>query len=185
MTWQVGPVHRGTFVGEFAKTHGLTLGIELGTFDGESAHMMLDAAPDLHLITIDLFENQPRDVWDDPMQDEWEMPRIEAKAHRRLAPYGGRCLILTGDTHKIHRMFGMGFVDFLFIDANHAEWALTKDLQAWYPKLRQGGYVFGHDWSLPGVQAAVKEFVRHDDGVWCGNLVTTYPDDVWGFQWCP
>jgi predicted O-methyltransferase YrrM len=55
---------------------------------------------------------------------------------------------------------GDGSLDFVFIDAAHSFEAVTHDLAAWWPKLRQGGLIAGHDYTYsPGVRAAVDGFV--------------------------
>ena len=55
-------------------------------------------------------------------------------------------------------------LDFVFIDASHEYKDVIKDLKAWYPKIKKGGYIGGHDFNLfyPGVVIAVKEFLGYD-----------------------
>lgn len=176
---------RGQIIGTLANTRGWRLGAELGCFDCRSTKEMLIRAPHLSMIGIDLWENQPREVWDDPMQDEWpDMPGIEDVARSRMRPYGGRAILLKASTHEAHRLFGDGALDFIFIDANHSQEAVAKDLELWTPKVRRGGWIIGHDLSLPGVGAALLDFLacRAES---CGRLKTTYPDDVWSFEWLP
>jgi predicted O-methyltransferase YrrM len=49
-------------------------------------------------------------------------------------------------------------LDFIFIDSCHAYQSVKCDLKAWYPKLKKGGCIAGHDYGLSGVSAAVNEF---------------------------
>lgn len=50
-------------------------------------------------------------------------------------------------------------LDFVFIDAEHTYPALSADLQAWYPKIKNGGTIGGHDYSiLEDVRQAVQDF---------------------------
>jgi predicted O-methyltransferase YrrM len=55
-------------------------------------------------------------------------------------------------------------LDFVFIDANHGYEDVKKDIQAWYPKVKPGGYIGGHDYSLfwKGVIQAVDEIFKAD-----------------------
>jgi predicted O-methyltransferase YrrM len=48
-------------------------------------------------------------------------------------------------------------LDFVFIDADHGYEAVKKDIEAWLPKVKPGGFVSGHDINLPGVFKAVVE----------------------------
>lgn len=58
-------------------------------------------------------------------------------------------------------------VEFVFIDADHSYDSVVKDLKAWFPKVKEGGIIAGHDyaWHQP-IQQAVNdvfgEGVYHD-----------------------
>ena len=56
--------------------------------------------------------------------------------------------------------FADNSLDFIFIDAGHSYDDVKADIKAWYPKLKAGGYIGGHDYSSawPGVAQAVQEF---------------------------
>ena len=56
-------------------------------------------------------------------------------------------------------------VDFVFIDAGHDYESVTKDISCWFPKIKKGGIISGHDYfnSIEfggnfGVKKAVDEF---------------------------
>ena len=80
----------------------------------------------------------------------------------------------------VHRMLSVeaaatladSSLDYVYIDARHDYSGVMEDLRAWYPKLRAGGLLAGHDF-IPdtgpdhvikegdfGVQRAVAEFAR-------------------------
>jgi predicted O-methyltransferase YrrM len=50
-------------------------------------------------------------------------------------------------------------IDMVFIDANHEYEYVKEDISAWWPKLKHGGLMCGHDYSIKfgGVIRAVKE----------------------------
>ncbi len=51
-------------------------------------------------------------------------------------------------------------LDFVFIDARHTYVAASEDLAAWWPKVKPGGLLAGHEYvHSPGVRAAVDDFV--------------------------
>jgi hypothetical protein len=60
------------------------------------------------------------------------------------------------------RRFQDNSVDFCYVDAGHSYEAVTKDLTAWWPKLRPGSMFGGDDYTkgYPGVQQAVWDFFR-------------------------
>lgn len=52
-------------------------------------------------------------------------------------------------------------LDFVFIDAGHDYESVKKDLNAWYPKVKDGGVIAGHDYHYHcGVYPAVNEFFK-------------------------
>ena len=46
-------------------------------------------------------------------------------------------------------------LDFVFIDADHETEGVTQDIEHWWPKVKIGGYLAGHDYQLATVRAAV------------------------------
>lgn len=55
-------------------------------------------------------------------------------------------------------------LDFVFIDAGHDYESVTKDLKAWYPKIKNDGIIAGHDYyHHVGVYPAVNDFFKHTD----------------------
>ncbi|CAD7929141.1 unnamed protein product [Amoebophrya sp. A120] len=66
--------------------------------------------------------------------------------------------------------------DLIFIDGDHSYEGVQRDLAAWYPRLRAGGVLAGHDFDIQwyGVVLAVLEFVQKQNlKLWLG------PDAVW------
>lgn len=65
-------------------------------------------------------------------------------------------------------------LDFVFIDAAHDFENVTKDIQVWFPKVKVGGIIAGHDYTWgPDVKKAVDIFfeakglsVIEDEGCW-------------------
>jgi predicted O-methyltransferase YrrM len=68
-------------------------------------------------------------------------------------------------------------VDLIFIDADHSEAGVHKDLSAWAAKIKRGGVIAGHDYGSrrhPGVKRAVDDFFsRHP------NPIELQSDMVW------
>jgi predicted O-methyltransferase YrrM len=63
-------------------------------------------------------------------------------------------------------------LDFIFIDAAHDYDSVKKDINAWFPKLKHGGVIAGHDYTwCEDVQKAVNEFfagknIYESEGCW-------------------
>ena len=54
-------------------------------------------------------------------------------------------------------------LDFVWLDAGHKYEDIKKDIVAWYPKVKVGGTIAGHDYTTArGVQTAVNEYFNKD-----------------------
>lgn len=65
-------------------------------------------------------------------------------------------------------------LDFVFIDASHKYNDIKADILAWYPKVKKGGYLCGHDYKgFPDVKLAVDEILISN------NLNCTLIENCW------
>jgi predicted O-methyltransferase YrrM len=156
-------------------------GAEVGVFDGYTSDVLLQEFPDLRLWMVDPWQ---------PVARPAEYSRIDAAGFEQL-----RQVALWWTSHADDRRFELrmrstdaaplfpdGSLDFAFIDADHSYEAVRSDLRVWWPKLRAGGLLCGHDYGVYGdaagawgVRQAVDEFVGVTgrglvvgaDGMWC------------------
>ncbi len=128
---------------------GFTVGAEIGVCHGEYAKVLLAAMPTLRLFGIDSYRRKPSD-------------RTIADARLAVWITEGRFMLRQMSSVRAAHLFENGSLDFVFIDANHAEVAVREDLETWTPKVRSGGIVSGHDYfrhSTLGIVDAVDRFV--------------------------
>jgi predicted O-methyltransferase YrrM len=65
------------------------------------------------------------------------------------------------DSLKASTLYEDNSLDFVFIDASHQYIDVKNDIAAWYPKVKIGGTLAGHDYSCSkGVTQAVHEFFK-------------------------
>jgi predicted O-methyltransferase YrrM len=62
------------------------------------------------------------------------------------------------DSAEAADMFKDEAIPSVYIDANHSYEGVTRDLQAWWPKVAKGGCMFGHDICEEQVSRAVYHF---------------------------
>ena len=69
-------------------------------------------------------------------------------------------------------------LDFVFIDANHSYEFVKDDIKHWYPKVKKGGILAGHDYipAWPGVIQAVNEFISKNN-----YSLEINSEGCWGF----
>jgi len=81
----------------------------------------------------------------------------------RLGRYGNRAQMIKGYSPQEAVNFKDKAVDFIYIDGLHDYESVKKDVEAWWPKIRDGGVLSGHDYNpvkWPGVVKAVNEFCQ-------------------------
>jgi predicted O-methyltransferase YrrM len=82
--------------------------------------------------------------------------------------------ICRGFAHEVVRQFEDETFDLVYIDADHVYESVSQDIADWYPKVKAGGYLCGHDYienkirkdgknTEFGVIRAVDEFVKNND----------------------
>jgi predicted O-methyltransferase YrrM len=104
--------------------------------------------------------------------DTWEGSTDELETHQSLAKetdiypifldnMGDRKFIPIRKTSvEASKDFEDESCDVVYIDMQHTYEAVKEDLQAWYPKVKKGGYIAGHDIDKHGVKLAVSEFFK-------------------------
>lgn len=66
-------------------------------------------------------------------------------------------VLIVGDSARVAEMFKSRSVHAVFLDGDHSEEGVTRDLEAWGWKVETGGWIGGDDvWTFPGVRAAVR-----------------------------
>jgi len=88
---------------------------------------------------------------------------------KRADDYKGRAAVLRYTSLKAATLFGPGTMDFVYIDANHTLESTREDILLWWPKIKPGGILAGHDYLAGeiagvyyGVKQAVDEFVSNN-----------------------
>lgn len=132
------------------RQHRWTRGAELGVWQGALFGYLLAAFPDLHLIGVDHW----RAIGPYAGKD---MAAAEAMVRRIAVAYSDRAQILREDTVLASLGIPDGSLDFVFIDASHDTPSVVADIHAWFPRVRKGGALTGHDANLASVRAALDE----------------------------
>jgi len=83
-------------------------------------------------------------------------------ARNLLKDYKDKIVWVRDYSWNAGRLIGNGELDFVYIDANHRYEYVKKDIELYYPKVKLGGLIAGHDFKggEPGVKKAVEEFCK-------------------------
>ena len=146
------------------------IGAEIGVWEGALSKQLLDNQPNLTLHMIDLWQpwtpkdktyTTDNDLMSRTSADEFES--IYRDVIKLSEPFGNRVIIRRGDSVSVAATYDDDYFDFVFIDAEHSEAALTLDIAAWWSKVKPGGWLGGHDYEhsdFPGVTKAVNAFAE-------------------------
>ena len=112
--------------------------VEVGTERGHYAKKLAQVASKLYV--VDLWKNYPgyREHVSDEMYET-----ILQEAHKRLDKYDVG--FIRTDSVSASELFEDEYIGALYLDANHEYQSAYDDLCAWYPKVKKGGIIAGHD----------------------------------------
>lgn len=128
----------------FQEKNILGRGAEIGTHRGENAKAILETySGQLHL--VDPWTTLDTSEYDDLINlEDRDINLLECISN--LEDYLDRYIIHRGKSVSIASHFEDNFFDFVYIDANHKYDFVKADLNTWYPKVRTGGIIAGHDY---------------------------------------
>ena len=148
------------FVTNFVSPRGKIL--EIGSGCGGSLAIMAMAASTAELWAIDPFEPYDEETHAGVVRGANEGNRAEFWETSSHYDYTNRVrqISLTSDLAALH--CDDAAFDLVFIDGNHSYEVVKRDLELYWPKVRPGGILIGHDYTtrFPGVIKAVREWRR-------------------------
>ena len=173
------PPHRGRFdrehwIAHLANQYKWTIGAELGIWRGRTFLHLLEHCPNLTLIGVDLWEPQPDNQGPETWEN-WPHEQYEKDVRNRARKYGKRAIIIKNWTDKAAEQVEDNSLDFVFVDADHSTEAVRNDFITWIPKVKDSGFLIGHDINWPTVKCVADELVP-------GYVIG--PDNAWGRQKC-
>lgn len=163
------PIPRREFFPFLLRARGLAgSGAEIGVASGIFSRTLLRYSALQTLYSVDSWESMPQSRYQDITNGTpRQMKRMFRAAKKNLLPFGSRSVIMRMPSIQAARQFENATLDFVYIDANHAERDVTEDIAAWWPAVKTGGIFAGHDYidgMLPqgmfGVKTVVDRFVK-------------------------
>lgn len=145
--WKESHVWLRDFINE--RSDEITTGVEIGVAFGSNMKMLLDETSLTKLWGVDTYSEAAWNVGD-LLNVEQEFGSFEGLYQHILAmlkPYGTRAKIARMTSEAGAKKFKNESLDFIFIDGDHFD--LENDLKYWERKVRDGGYIMGHDWNHP------------------------------------
>ena len=132
-------------IGDFLKYNKLNgIGVELGSFKGDFANTILKNWNGT-LLMIDVWRELPNQEYDD-MSNHREHIDAYSQAMDNIKGFEDRAFMLRMKGKDACSFIYDKYLDFIYIDANHTYEAVKEDIKLWYPKIKSGGLIMGHDY---------------------------------------
>lgn len=151
--------------------------VEIGICLGINSYMLLESCPNIKkLIGVDHYKSY-RD-WDRDVP-QYEQDRNFVKLSNNLPYLGPRFELIKKSSRDAAQDIPDDSCEFIFIDADHSMKAVLGDLDLYWPKLKTGGIMAGHDGNLWGVSFAVTSWTKKK-GI-DHNKISTSSNNTWYF----
>lgn len=152
-----------------------SIGVEVGVNRGMNSWFMLTECPNIaSLIGVDHYQSYVD--WDRPIT------KLEQEINHRvllsnMPLMGDRFKLIKENSQVAADLLDDGAYDFVFIDGGHSMKQVLADLDSWYPKVKSGGLIAGHDSNLFSVNFAVSSWYRSKG--WDLSQLKQAPNECW------
>lgn len=144
--------------------------VEVGTFKGQSAAFMaVEIVNSNKKIKFDCI-----DTWlghadhqasgSDPQQDVIDGILFEV-FQKNMLPVANYYTPIRLPSVEAAKTYKDNSLDFVFIDASHDFKSVLEDVHSWFPKVKKGGIIAGHDYRAPDVKKAVDLFFKNKKNI--------------------
>lgn len=143
----------------FMAEQGYKSFVEVGCKEGRTTGHILKSIPEASVIAIDPWIVQaPSADKTRETYEKWDFEKIEREFWENVGEHRERCKMLKMTGHKAAYQHAEKS-DLVFIDALHDYDSVYADIHDWWPHVRVGGMLAGHDFNhqWPGVERAVSD----------------------------
>lgn len=135
------------------------IGVEIGCQRCVNAYNIMRLLDMKKLYLVDPFDWYPGSTESETTKGS----SVRSEAEHRIFRFGV-CTQLIAKTSEDAISEIPNNLDFVYIDGNHSYPYVKKDIELYWPKIRNGGILGGHDYNAvyPGVSRAVNEFVERE-----------------------
>ena len=137
------------------------VGIEVGVWEGDFSQQALDGCQPNTLWLVDPWEkNDDKTNYTSTVErTQEELDAVWQSVVDRFSHYDNVNVIRMRSEEAAKSIAATSqFADWVYIDGIHTYEAVTQDLALWWPNVKPGGVLTGHDWDKVGVRLAVLEF---------------------------
>jgi len=136
-------------------------GVEIGVAFGSNIKTLLEGT---NLETLFGIDPYIEDTWDlhgtlSVQKEYGSFDSLYEHVSKFLSSYGTRVKLVRMTSEEASKKFKNNSLDFVFIDGDHYD--IENDVKYWEPKIRDGGYIMGHDWKHPSFGNITEFILKH------------------------
>lgn len=171
-----GKQGREFFLEYLVKYYSWKNGVEIGVWKGRTYKHLITSCPKLMLTGIDPYVPQPNNPGPEKWirgehNHDWDHEKYFNDIEKFRKKHYETAFFIRDFSINSAKMFHDKVLDFIFIDGDHSEKGVREDIEAWMPKIKENGWILGHDIDWPDVRRVVDELLPE----WAKG-----PDNVWG-----
>lgn len=160
------PLKRREGMGAFLEREGFTTGAELGVKKGWFSQQTLETWPSCKkYLLVDIWAHQDNYVESANVDDAQQQQFMEV-AQQRLAPWASKTVFMRMYTTQAAAQVQDESLEYVYVDARHDYCGCLEDMVAWWPKVKPGGILAGHDYIDAAGMRAVHPL---EDWALCAN----------------
>jgi len=135
--------HRNNIGKYLTSLNLVSKGVEIGCFKGEFSRTIVSTWPGI-LYMVDPW----RPLGDEYIDNSNHKNHSEAYSETmgNIGGYEDRAIMVRALSEQAVNLFEDNSLDFIYIDGNHAYDFVKQDIELWYPKVKKGGLISGHDY---------------------------------------
>lgn len=131
--------------------------VEIGVWQGMSLSYLMLHAQHSDIWGVDTFQGDPLNPAEQNLIKKHNF-NLEELTRAKMKQLNLEPDLLVMESVEASKRFENEQCSFVYIDGGHSYQQVKADLEAWYPKVKFGGTIAGHDYPAGGVQRAVQEF---------------------------
>lgn len=146
--------------------------VEVGTWEGEFSQELLANTNCKKLYCVDPYKHFDNEEYPDGMNTltQQQFDDKYENVRKRFEVFGNRVEFIRKESMEAAKLFEDNSLDFVYIDGNHDYKYVLADIQAWYPKVKVGGWLCGDDIYSQNLE-------EHDKD---GNVLRVWSPNCWG-----
>lgn len=151
--------------------------VEMGTYAGQSAifagELIQKSNKKINFITLDNGFGSGEEDQQKYIKESCGGITLAGKVAENIynAGLSNHIVQMNCSSEMASKIFPDNYIDIVFIDGSHDSNSVQRDIELWYPKVRVGGIISGHDYCRTSVSDVVNKILAQNNLTIFGNIV--------------